>query len=193
MYFRISWYPGRCRRSALRITNASRHAQSPSWKTAWAHGFSLGSLRLERRLPAPSPRSSLLGSVRIFGRITCDSEKGAAHNPTGLGMRNALLVDLRPGPLLANFFRGLASSRRWTKRKPPQVVRDDQHCTRFMREFRDSWGWRGDCLVAVAEVNLAYAYVHSGKPSAAHGLHTSPYLATSLRRRRMERPIRTRS
>ena len=41
-----------------------------------AHGSSLGSLRPERRLPAPSQGSSLLGSVRIFGRITHNPETG---------------------------------------------------------------------------------------------------------------------
>jgi hypothetical protein len=69
-----------------RITNASRRAQSPSWKTACAHGSSLGSLRPERRLPAPSQGSSLLGSVRIFGRITRHSydRSPASATPTSV-------------------------------------------------------------------------------------------------------------
>ena len=62
-----------------RITNASRRAQSPSRKSACAHRSSFGSLRPERRLPAASQGSSLLGSVRIFGRITRHSDGGLAE------------------------------------------------------------------------------------------------------------------
>ena len=60
-----------------RITNASRRAQSPSWKTVCVHGSSLGSLRPERRLPAPSQGSSLLGSAPTDPR--------SDHAPLGPG------------------------------------------------------------------------------------------------------------
>jgi hypothetical protein len=51
---------------------------------------SLGSPRPERRLPAPSQGSSLLGSVRIFGRITHYSDQTlgrvADDTPEGLAL-----------------------------------------------------------------------------------------------------------
>ena len=37
---------------------------------------------------------------------------------------------------------GLGRFQEWPKRKPPQLVRDDQHCTHFIRVFWTSWGRR---------------------------------------------------
>jgi hypothetical protein len=58
----ISSSPERCRRHTPGLR--TRHgALSPSRKTVCASGFSLGSLRRERRLPLRHKGSSLLGSV----------------------------------------------------------------------------------------------------------------------------------
>ena len=46
-----------------------------------------------------------------------------SYHPSAQSIRTAFAV-----------FSGFTVSIRWPKRKPPQVARDDQHCTHFMRE-----------------------------------------------------------
>jgi len=76
-----------------RITNAPRRAQSPSGKTACAYGSSLGSLRSEGRLPAPSQRVFFAGD-----RTDLRSD----YAPLGEMLDTGLY---KPGPGAARFLR----------------------------------------------------------------------------------------